>query len=66
MSSTPIEALVVFLGILIVFVAAWVGGVVKLFQKGRRTLGFIAIAGILIPVVALVGFAGWFVQPVDE
>ncbi len=56
----------VFLGVLIVLFAAWVVGTVKLFQKGRRTLGFIALAGILVPIVALVGYAGWFVQPVDQ
>ncbi len=60
------RGLVVFFVVLVALFAAWVVGVVKLFQKGRRTLGFVAVAGVLIPIVALVGFAGWFVEPVDQ
>ncbi|MCJ7779519.1 MAG: hypothetical protein MUQ27_01710 [Acidimicrobiia bacterium] len=40
----------------------WIMGVVKLFQKGHTSLGWVAVVGIIIPVIALVGFAGWFVQ----
>ncbi len=45
---------------------AWVAGVVKLFEKGWRMLAFISLAGIVIPIVIVVGYAGWFVKPVDE
>jgi cytochrome bd-type quinol oxidase subunit 1 len=40
----------------------WVMGVLKLFQKDHRTLGWVAIVGIIIPILALVGYAGWFVD----
>ena len=56
----------VFFMVLVALFAAWVAGVVKLFRKGRRTLAIIALAGIVIPIVALVGYAGWFVEPVDQ
>ena len=56
----------VFFVVLVALFAAWVVGVVKLFQKGWRTLGYISLAGIVIPIVAPVGYAGWFVKPVDE
>ncbi len=56
----------VFFVVLVVLFAAWVAGVVQLFQKGRRTLGFISLAGIVIPIVMVVGYAGWFVKPVDR
>ncbi len=39
----------------------WVLGVVKLFQKRHTTLAWVAIVGIIVPFVALVGYAGWFV-----
>lgn len=55
-----------FFGVLVALVAAWAAGIVKLFRKGRRTLGFIALAGILIPILVVVGYAGWFVKPVDQ
>ncbi len=65
-SSTPIEATVVFFVVLVALLAAWVAGVVQLFQKGRRILGFISLAGIVIPIVMIVGYVGWFVKPVDR
>lgn len=40
----------------------WIIGVVKLFQKGYPSLGWVAVVGIIVPVIALVGFAGWFVR----
>jgi len=40
----------------------WIMGVMKLFQKGHTTLGWIAVVGIIVPFVGIVGFAGWFVQ----
>ena len=55
-----------FLGVLITLGAFWIVGIVKLFQKGRTTLGYLAMAGILIPIIAPVGFAGWWIKPVDE
>jgi hypothetical protein len=36
---------------------------VKLFHKNQRVLAWIAIVGIIVPIVALVGYAGWFVDP---
>ena len=57
----------VFFVVLIALFAAWVVGVLKLFQKGWRTLGFIALAGIFIlPIIGVVGYAGWFVEPADR
>lgn len=41
----------------------WIMGVAKLFRKGHRTLGWVAIVGLLVPIIALVGYAGWFIQP---
>jgi len=55
-----------FLGVLIALIAAWGAGVVMLFRKGWRVLGIIALAGAFVPLVLLVGFAGWFVDPVDR
>ncbi len=46
----------------VVLIVAWVMGVMKLFQKNHTTLGWVAIVGIIIPIVALVGYAGWFVD----
>jgi hypothetical protein len=40
----------------------WVLGVMKLFQKNYTTLGWVAIVGIIVPIIALVGYAGWFVE----
>jgi hypothetical protein len=40
----------------------WIMGVVKLFQKNQQVLGWVAIAGIIVPIIALVGYAGWFVS----
>ncbi len=40
----------------------WVIGVTKLFQKNHTTLAWIAIVGVIIRFVALVGYAGWFIQ----
>ena len=40
----------------------WVLGVMKLFQKNYITLGWVAIVGIIVPIIALVGYAGWFVE----
>ncbi len=40
----------------------WVIGVAKLFQKNHTTLAWIAIVGVIIPFVALVGYMGWFIQ----
>jgi hypothetical protein len=40
----------------------WVLGVRKLFQKNYTTLGWVAIVGIIVPIIALVGYAGWFVE----
>jgi hypothetical protein len=51
--------------VLLGFAVLWVMGVVRLFQKGYSGLGWVAIVGIIIPVIALVGFAGWFVQDRD-
>jgi hypothetical protein len=41
--------------------ALWLAGVVKLFQKNHMALGIIALVGILIPPLGLVGYSGWFV-----
>ncbi len=48
--------------IIIGLVVIWIMGVMKLFQKDHRTLGWVAIVGIIIPIIALVGYAGWFVE----
>lgn len=49
---------VVIVGLLIF----WAMGVIKLFQKDRTVLAWIAVAGIIFPPIGLVGFAGWFVD----
>lgn len=41
----------------------WIMGVVKLFQKNHQVLGWIVIVGIIFPIIALVGYAGWFISP---
>jgi hypothetical protein len=41
-------------------VVIWVWGVVKLFQKNHRTLGWVALAGLILPPLMLVGYARWF------
>ena len=56
----------VFFAVVVALFVAWVVGVVKLFEKGWRTLAFISLAGFVIPIVIVVGYAGWFVKPVDE
>lgn len=50
--------IVIALGLL----TLWVMGVVKLLHKNQTVLGWIAIAGIIDPLVSLIGFAGWFVD----
>jgi len=60
-----IVILVIGLGLvagLVALLVLWVMGIVKLFQKNQTTLAWIALAGIVIPLVGLVGFAGWFVE----
>ena len=52
----------VWIGIGLALVVLWLIGVVKLFTKGHPTLGIVAIVGLLFPLVALVGYAGWFVE----
>lgn len=64
--NTIVEAQVVLFALLIALFVAWVMGIAKLFKKGRRTLGYIALAGILIPLIGLVGYAGWWIKPIDE
>ncbi len=44
----------------------WLMGVIKLFQKNQTVLGWIAVAGIIVPPIGLVGFSGWFVGPRTE
>lgn len=46
----------------IALLVAWIMGVAKLFTKGHHVLGIVALVGIVFPVVALVGYAGWFVE----
>ncbi len=54
----------ILIGAIIVgLLVLWIMGVVKLFQKNQRVLACIAIVGIIVPIVALVGYAGWFVDP---
>ena len=36
----------------------WVIGVLQLFQKNHRILAWIAIVGIIFPIIALVGLCG--------
>ena len=50
------------IGTVIGLIVLWVIGVIKLFQKNQTMLAWIAIAGIIIPFVGLVGYSGWFVQ----
>jgi multisubunit Na+/H+ antiporter MnhB subunit len=40
----------------------WVLGVTKLFQKNHPTLAWVAIVGVILPPLGLVGYSGWFVQ----
>jgi hypothetical protein len=49
--------------LLAVILAVWIVGIVKLFQKRRRILGWIALAGLIIPFLAPIGFFGWFIKP---
>jgi hypothetical protein len=49
--------------LLAVILAAWIVGIVRLFQKRRRILGWIALAGLIIPFLAPIGFFGWFIKP---
>jgi hypothetical protein len=60
MNLSPPEIGIAAIGIALI--VTWVLGVVKLFQKNHATLGWVAIVGIIIPIVALVGYAGWFVE----
>jgi cytochrome bd-type quinol oxidase subunit 1 len=54
----------ILIGAIIVgLLVSWIMGVVKLFHKNQRVLAWIAIVGIIVPIVALVGYAGWFVDP---
>ncbi|MFV1990809.1 MAG: hypothetical protein ACC652_08740 [Acidimicrobiales bacterium] len=53
-------ALALFLAVVL---AAWVIGIVRLFQKHRKILAWIALSGIIIPFVAPIGFIGWFIRP---
>jgi hypothetical protein len=50
------------IGIAALFLVLWVMGVAKLFAKGRDLMGAVAIVGLLLPPVALIGYAGWFVE----
>jgi hypothetical protein len=50
------------IGTVIGLIALWAIGVIKLFQKNQTILAWIAIVGIIIPIVGLVGYSGWFVQ----
>ena len=49
--------------ILAVLLGIWLIGVIKLFQKQRRILAWIALSGLIIPFVAPIGFLGWFLRP---
>ncbi len=49
--------------LLAVILAAWIVGIVRLFQKRRRILGWVALAGVIIPFLAPIGFIGWFIKP---
>jgi hypothetical protein len=49
--------------LLAMILASWIVGVVRLFQKRRHILGWIALAGLVIPFLAPIGFAGFFVKP---
>jgi hypothetical protein len=49
--------------LLAMILAIWIVGVVKLFQKRRRVLAWISLAGIIIPFILPVGFIGWFIRP---
>ncbi len=49
--------------LLALILAGWIVGVVKLFQKHRRVLAWIALAGIAIPFILPIGFIGWFIRP---
>lgn len=57
---TSVEILLALFGIS-VFVL-WILGVLRLFRKGYPGWAWVAIVGIIFPVVALVGFAGWFMD----
>ena len=49
--------------LLAMILALWIVGVVKLFQKRRRVLAWISLAGIIIPFILPIGFVGWFIRP---
>ncbi len=49
--------------LLAIILAGWIVGVVKLFQKRRRILAWISLAGIVIPFILPLGFIGWFIRP---
>jgi hypothetical protein len=49
--------------LLAVILAVWIVGIVRLFQKHRRILAWIALAGLIIPFLAPIGFLGWFIKP---
>ncbi len=44
-------------------VAGWIVGVVRLFQKQRRILAWIALSGVIIPFLAPVALIGWYIKP---
>jgi hypothetical protein len=49
--------------LLAVILAAWIVCIVRLFEKRHRILGWIALAGVIIPLLAPIGFLGWFIKP---
>ncbi len=57
----PEILLFVFLPLMIL----WVIGVVRLFRNGHQTLGIVALIGMVVPLLGLVGYAGWFLGPKD-
>ena len=54
--------IVVFVLLLPVLIVLWLIGVIKLFQKNQTTLGWIAVAGIIVPFIGFVAYAGYFVE----